>query len=345
MDDLAEVSVNAVITTAIRRCGIPEGNITPLMLEYGKTNLRYVLNDLSMQGTPLWAVENLTIGFNQGQVSYSLPAKIKEIVYANWRQTTPLQYTCTGGVDPTNLNAWNYYKYASTTTSFLATCDKVSNIGSIGLFFYGNQNLTLTIEVSRDNLTWMPVYFDSLQTTYLDGKWLWVDLNPSFQGYYVRVSCANGEVLSLRALYITDLSSMTEIPMQRMNQETYGSYVNKRSFGTPLAYYLDKQIIPKLYIWQEATDIFNWQMTIRTKQVITQELKLSSSLEIPKWFEESVMWRTAERLFLDLPSDQVRMDNLQIIQNNSLKSTKLATMDQADESPTMIFSNFGCYTR
>mgnify|MGYP007010098759 CR=1 FL=1 len=151
--------------------------------------------------------------------------------------------------------------------------------------------------------------------------------------------------MALRALYVTDLSSMTEIPMQRMNQDTYGSYVNKRTFGTPLAYYFDKQIAPNLYIWQEPTDLFNWQMVLRTKQVISQDLKLSSAVVIPKWFEESVMWRIAEKLFLDLPSDQVKMDNLQIIQNNALRTTKLATADQSDESPILLYPNFSCYTR
>lgn len=343
--DTVSLNVNGILQNALRVCGVKDGSVTPAFIKLAREQLLFTLMELSNRSTPLWAVEDTTLGFNLNQSAYELPASVYNIIDINWRQTQPMQYQPSGGIDPDYLNDLNYFTYATTTDFFLATVPQLNQIGYIGLFFYGTQSVTLTIEVSADMVTWQNVYLDTTPRKFSDGEWLWLDLQPQFTGYYVRVTCGLGEILSLRQLYISNLVSMIEMPMQRMNRDTYFTYVNKRVAGTPLSWYLDKQLKPVLYIWNQPTEIFNWQLRIKQKNIINSDLSLGAMLEVPIWYQEAIVWMTASKVIWMLPRDIVDVNSAVAIQAQADSKLKMAGTSESDGSPLFINTDASGYSR
>lgn len=343
------MSVNDIISSAVRKCGVTEGAITPTTIRMAKQNLLWTLQELSTRGTPIWGIETVAFGLNQQQQIYTLPSYVYDLIYVNWRQTTMLSYTTTGGVDPEFLIDYNYYSYATTTDHFTAELGsepgQVQLVGTMGIFFFGNQLNTITMETSIDGITWTTVYQETMPTQHNDGTWIWQDLNPQLYATYARVSCAAGQMLSLRAFYIADLTSATELPLNRMNRDTYGAYVNKNSLGQPLLYYYEKQINPLLYVWNEPQNCFDWQLTMKRKTVVDDPGLLTQELDVPSWYQEGVTWQLAARLHLELPRDQVDPSRYPIIAQTAEEKINLAMNAETDGNPISIAMDFSCYTR
>lgn len=342
--DTVALNVNGILTYALRVCGLKDGSITPVFIKLAREQLLFALRELSNRSTPLWAIKDVTLGFNLNQCEYELPSTVYNIIDINWRITQPMQYEPSGGVDPQYLNDFNYYSYAETYDYFKGTLPTLNQIGNIGLFFYENQMSTLTVEVSADDINWHTVYEDFEPKVWKDGTWLWVDINPQFTGYYVRVKCLNGEVIKLRQLYLTNLVAMQEIPMQRMNRDTYFTYVNKNTPGSPLSWYFDKQINPRLYIWNLPTEVFNWQLRIKQKDIITSNLSLDSFLEIPVWYQEAIVYMTAAKAIWVLPRDLVDVASASTLQALADAKLKLAGTSESDGAPVMISTNNSGYS-
>lgn len=343
------VSVNDLIESAVRKCGVTEGSITPSIIRIAKQNLFWALQELSLRGTPLWGIDTIPVGLNLNQYYYEMPKYITDILYCNRRQTNMLGYQCSGGIDPDYLVDKDYYTYATTTDSFIAqlgTNDGDAQlVGTVGLFFYGNQVNSITIDHSLDKTNWTTVYQESSPTMHSDGTWIRFDLSPQVNTTYVRVSVANGQQLSLRCLYLANLTNAVEIPMARMNRDTYGSYVNKNMRGIPTSWFYDKQIEPVVFIWQEPNEVFDTHLVIKRKTVVNDVGLLTQELELPSWYQEGVVWQLAARLCLELPRDIVDAGRYPIISQTAEDKINLAMNAETDGNPISLIPNHSCYTR
>jgi hypothetical protein len=405
------ISTNDIITTAIRKCGMPDGMITPVMIKYAKQNLYWTLLEFNNKGSPIFAQDRVVMGLNLDQQTYDMPQYVSQVVWGNWRQTFQLQYEVKGGIDPQYLIDQNYTTFATTETYFTASLGSnldligpsilgnqlvfkgnvnnwmqrpmaassftsidieytnnlaiatannasvetgpytfnapvtVQNIGTIGVFFFGDQTVTLRFEVSNDQNSWTTVYQDESAKSYKDGEWLWHDLNPQLNVAYVRVSCAAGQRLTLRGFYIANLETASELPMARINRDTYGMYVNKTLPGAPLSFFFDKQITPQISLWQQPLDVFNYQLIIKRQNSIDTPNLLSEELNIPRWYQEAVIWNLAARLILELPRNQVDVSLAGMLTAKAIESMETAFDQMNDRAPISIFGNFSCYTR
>ena len=341
--------VSDIIRRAYSKAGVTEGKQTPEMLTQAKQNLNLILQNLLNVGLPLFSIQPYYLGFNQGIVQYDLPESTYEVEECVWRTTTPLQYICTGGIDPQNLIAANYFAYATTTDFFLASTvldGSPEYVNYMGFFFYGAQTVTLTITYSTDNVTYLP--FDSIATTsYADGQWLWLSFSPGQTGYYFRVSINEGETLSLRAWYLSNLNSCTDLPIARINRDAYMSYPVKNQSGSPILYYFERTLTPRIFVWGQPNDVYNWQLFLRLKVQLQDVGALTNTLPCPPWYLHAIINLLAKELCLeangtDMESLQIRYQILSAEADNALRN---ALSSNSDNAPLSLIPNFSCYTR
>lgn len=264
----------------------------------------------------------------------------RPIVSSTFPESTTIifnnNYTATATANNASLTTGNYTFNAPAV---------VQLVGTAGVFFYGDQRCTLTIDVSEDKNTWTTIYQDTAEKIYEDGEWVWVNLNPQRNVAFVRASCADGQRLTLRGFYLADTTTCTEVTMGRLNIDTYGAYVNKTQVGVPLSYYFEKQIEPILYLWQEPQNVFDYQIIVQKTNAIDTPTSLTGELQIPRWYQEAVVWNLAARMIFELPSNQVDMGRLPAIITNATNSLDLAMDAQNDKNPISFASDYSCYTR
>ena len=341
--DIQYISGGDCILSAVRQCGMQESDVTPAILSYCKLRLNLILQNFTNRGVPLFNLENVVVGLGLNQTKYALPQYVYEIFNCMWRRTSPTVYTATGGTDPEYLYSRDWFAYATTTTYFQLQLEN-PKVDSIGLLFFGNQTVTLTIETSTDGSTWTTLS-EYPRQEYLDGIWMWKDYSPSLIVNYIRISCASGETLSLRNAYITDLTSSNEIAMTRLNRDTYFSYPNKNMPMSPISFYFDRQITPDLYIWGQPVDVYDWQLHIVWQTQFQNVDKLSQQLSVPYHYLDAIISELAHRIIFELPKDKIDMQRLPALKEKADNDVSIAETSQQDLDPISIVPNLSSYTR
>jgi len=341
--DIKYISVNDCILSAIRQCGMVDSDITPAIISYSKQRLNLILQNLTNRSIPLFNIQTAVVGLSLDQTQYKLPQYIFEILNCTWRRTSPTPYTATGGVDPEFLQSRDWFQYA-TTTSFFQLQIYNPKVDSIGLLFFGNQTATITVQGSTDGITWSTISQYPTQE-YLDGIWMWQDYNPSFIFNYIRVGCASGETLALRNIYITDLTSANEIVLTRLNRDTYFAYPNKNMPTSPIAYYFERLITPILYLWGQATDVYDWQIHLKWQTQFQNVDKLSEQISVPTYFLDTVISELAYRMMFELPREKIDMQRLPVLQKKALDDLNIAETSQSNMDPQSLIPNLTSYTR
>ncbi len=339
--------VSDVIRRAFSQAGITEGLQTPQMLTEAKQSLNLVLQNLLNIGLPLFSIQTYILGFNEGVVEYDLPESTYDILNCVWRTTTPLQYTCTGGVDPENLIAADYFAYATTEDFFLSSFlinGMPEYMTQQGLFFYGEQTVTLTFSYSTDGETY--TVFDTYPTTtYADGQWLWKQYQVGVTGYYIKVSIAEGEELSLRAWYLSNLNTATDLPIARVNRDAYMNYPVKNMQGSPILYYFERTLNPKLFVWGIPQNTYNWQLFLRMKVQLNDCGQLTNTLQAPPWYLHAIIKLLAKELCLEANGSPDMMSRYQVLSVEADRAIANALTSNNDRAPLSLIPNFSCYTR
>lgn len=335
-----------IIRRAYSRAGMTEGTQTPEMLDQAKQSLNLAMQNLLNRGLPLFSIEQSLLGMTPGVVEYELPEKVYEIEECVWRTTNSLQYVCTGGTDPQYLTGTDYFAYATTTTNFIASfiiSGTPEYLNQQGLFFFGAQTVTLTFSYSVDGTTYIP--FDTVEsTTYKDGQWLWRQYPQGYTAYYIKVECASGETLSLRSWYLTNTVTAMDLPISRVSRGTYHSYPMKDLAGSPILYYFEKTLSPKLFIWGVPNDIYNWQIFMRWKVQLQDCGKLTNTLQAPPWYLNSLIYTLAKDLCLEANGTNNLTERYQLLKGEAEQSIAQAIAANADKAPVSLIPNFSCYT-
>lgn len=342
-NDVQYISVYDCIASAIRRCGARDSDLTPAIISYAKFNLNVILQSFSNRSIPLFNYQNVVIGLSFQQTQYALPQYVYEILDLNWRRTNPTQYTPTGGVDPNFLYSRNWFEYA-TTTDFFQLQIYNPKVDTIGLLFFGNQTVTITIQGSTDGSTWTTISQYPTQE-YQDGIWMWQDYNPSNTLNYIKVLCGAGETLSLRNIYVADLTSSNEIVMTRLNKDTYWAYPNKFMPMSPIAFYFEKTLTPQLFIWGQPVDVYDWQLHIKWQTNFQNVDKLTQQLSMPYYYIQAVISSLSKRMLYELPPDKVDMSRAQTLAQDATDDLNIAETSQMDMDPISLIPNLSPYTR
>lgn len=340
------VTIDNIISMALLKIGLTDSHNTPAIIQYSKDNLQFILADLLNKGVPLFSIKRTVLGLNKNQIEYVLPNTVYDIENSQWRSTNVIGCLPSGGIDSINLiQRADYYAYAETTDFFRMDFDQElapQLVSTIGLFFFGQNDVTLTIEATYDYGDNWDILDQLPKATYNDGQWVWLEYVKPQKYTGIRVSVANGETLRLRYIYPATLTNCTELPMTPMSRDTYSSYPMKYTPQQPLLYYFNKQINPIYTLWGVPTNYYDWQCVLRVKNQIAAPTLLSSKVEVPIWHQEAIVISLACRLVhIVQGADKTLYPILQQDMANAIANSQAANNDL---SPTNIYTKIRGYT-
>jgi hypothetical protein len=328
------ITVAQLLDHAIRICGKSTSELTPEMIRFSKENLLLSLMELNNRGIPIWALEDRVLGFEPLKWKYFLPPDVIDIFDLNWRTMNHAIVSPSGGptaVDTQYLTDYEWFSYATTSDYFLLTGNTVEIYDYFGLFFYGEQTVTLTFSASTDGINYVPITTYPT-TTYTDGFSIWYDFMTPFQGSYLKVSVAPGETLSSRGFYTGYTGLGREIPIAKMNRDDFFAYPSKGIQGTPINYYFKKTVPPEIWFWQSpnSAQVFNWSIHYYTYDTIDQFVSMPNAIKVPVWFIDCIKFTLATKMSWELPGVDPELRNGIAAQADRL--VNIAEFNNSDDS-------------
>jgi hypothetical protein len=183
--------------------------------------------------------------------------------------------------------------------------------------------------------------YDTGVTTWVDGTWLWYDIDPGVTVQYYRMRETGGKTLAVREFYVGNNS--TEIMMSRLNRDDYTNLPNKNfTSNQPFQFWFDRTIPqPKMYLWPTPSDPFV-QITVWCSRQIQDVGALQDSLEIPQRWYEAIVFMLSHRMALELP--QVDPTRIAYLEKMADKYLYEAEQEERDNSPIYLAPNISVYT-
>jgi hypothetical protein len=346
------ISVQTLIDHGARRCGKLAEELTSEQVLSARESLYFLLSNLINIGIQYWAIGKTVIGLQPNKYIYDLPIGANDalnVLYRRLNRPTPNNtggYATSAGGTVANAFDGNVETvFTQTSTNGTVTIDYgTSNtvyIGSIGILPATTATTNVIFEVSQDGITWETLY-DPGATAWVDGEWIWYDIDPGANVQYYRMRATGGSTISVRELYLGNNS--TEITMARLNRDDYTNLPNKNfTANQPFQFWVDRTIPQaKLYLWPVPSDPFV-QMTVWYSRQIMDVGDLSGELEIPQRWYLAVQNMLAHQMSQELPG--VDIARIQYLEGQAEKYLTQAEQEERDKSPIYFAPNIGVYTR
>lgn len=336
-----------VIDRAFGRCKLKPELITAEKIEIAYDNLYTGLSNLANRGVQLWCIEKLIIPLYQGVEAIELPLGTIDVLNGNVRTLDRLTGTDTSSDGGTVANGFDD-DFATKVTqtapngNIQTIFSSDTQVTSIGILPGTTATWTLTIERSEDDgATWTTVYAPG-SADYTDNEWVWYDLDGSIATTYWRLRVSGGGTLSLRELYWGN--NPNEIPLGRLNQDSYTALPNKTFQGKPLQYWFDRQLNqPIMHIWPVTNEGFRYaQFTIWRHRYIQDVGTMAQEVEVPQRWYRAIVAQLAADIASELPEVNDAREGL-LFSAASVAWTE-AQNEERDNSPLMITPSISGYT-
>jgi len=311
-----------VIEHAMRLCRVPAQQITPEHIAIAKEQLFLMLSAWANENTPLWCIEKVLLPLYENTPAVTLPVGTVDILNANFRTMTEATGTETST--------------ATTHTTALSTAALATTLGVL----WSGASVPLALESSDDGVTWATLQSETPSAS--DGEWTWFDLDSANTALYFRVRATSG-TLAVSRLYAGTTPS--EIPLARMNRDSWTSFPNKsQTSSRPLQYWFDRQVrIPVMHMWPvpnaEATTslLVAW----RHRQIMDAG-SLQQEVEVPQRWYDATVKGLAERLVIEVVEADISRQPL--LAQLAAQALYLARNEERDSSPITIAPNIAMYT-
>lgn len=325
------IDVTNIIEHAYRRCGKLASTISSELQLSARENLYFLLSDLANRGLSLWCVEKQILGMRANHVTYPLRQGTVDVMTALYRTKTDLTGDAISGAgwQGLDLGAGNETAVYNTTISFaIAT------------------TAALVLESSDDAVTWVQQAAFPFATLQPADTWISVDADTSRQVRYWRVRDTSGTLPTLGTLTFSNLPY--EIPMAKLSNDDYASLPNK-TYAVPsgsksLQYWFDKQTAPRIWIWP-IQETGGDQVVLWSQRHIQDVGALTSTLDIPQRWMESIILLLACRCAVELPAGELPAGRLEYLEAKSAEHLAQAEDGESDGSPIRIAPNIAGYNR
>lgn len=346
------IDVQTLIDHGARRCGKLAEELTAEQQVSARESLFFLLSRLINIGIQYWAIKKTVIGLNPAQYIYDLPLGSVDVLNALYRRMNRPTPNSTGGYT-TSAGGVLVNAFDGDIDTICTQTSPNGNIainfgdynpiyaGSIGILPGVSGNFNVVIEYSTDGAAWSTLYNPG-PTVWVDGEWLWYDIDPGQDVQYYRIRETGGNTLSVREFYVGNNS--TEITMARLNRDDYTNLPNKNfTANQPFQFWVDRTIPRvKMYLWPVPSDPFV-QMTVWTSRQIQDVGDLQNELEVPQRWYEAVIFMLAHRMSLELPG--VPMERVAYLEKMANEYLQEAEQEERDKSPIYFAPAIGCYTR
>lgn len=340
------ISVQTLIDHGARRCGKLAEELTSEQVLSARESLYFLLSNLINIGIQYWAIGKTVIGLQPDKYIYDLPIGANDALNVLYRRMNRPTGGYTSSAGGTVANAFDNdidTVFTQSSSNGTVTIDYGSDvyIGSIGILPGVTATTNVIFEYSQDGTTWSTLY-DPGATAWVNGEWLWYDIDPGQGVQYYRMRATGGSTISVRELYLGNNS--TEITMSRLNRDDYTNLPNKNfTANQPFQFWVDRTIPQaKLYLWPVPSDPFV-QMTVWYSRQIMDVGDLSGELEIPQRWYLAVQNMLAHQMSQELP--QVDIARIQYLEQQAEKYLNQAEQEERDKSPIYFAPNIGVYTR
>lgn len=317
-------NTNRVIDTAFRRCRLPAQAITAEMQQYARDALYLILSDLPNQRQMSWCFERVILPMYRGQPEVTLPLGTIDLQAVNYR--TSSQVTTTD--DLTTQTATQLtYEYAEPVV-----------VALVGVVFNGTTG-DVTVETSDDGVSWTTV---GTIPGGASGEIGWIDITPSVSAYFLRFT--NATALNVSSAYVGNRPS--EIPLGRINQDTYTAQNNRIFEGRPTTYWFQRDILrPVIQLWSapNTTASLSAQLVVWRQRHIMDVGTLRQDIEVPQRWFDAICTMLAAKVALETPI--VPMDVVMMLKNDAAMAKQVAYDGDSDGAPTMIQPYISGYTR
>ena len=342
------ISVQTLIDHGARRCGKLAEELTSEQVLSARESLFFLLSNLINIGIQYWAISKTVIGLNADKYIYDLPVGANDalnVLYRRMNRPSGSYATSAGGTVANAFDSDISTVFTQSSANGNVSINYGTNnpvyIGSIGILPATTATVNVIFEYSADGVTWSTLY-DPGATAWVDGQWIWYDIDPGQTVQYYRMRATGGSTISVRELYLGNNS--TEITMSRLNRYDYTNLTNKNfTANQPFQFWMDRTIPqPKLYLWPVPSDPFV-QMTVWYSRQIMDVGDLSGELEIPQRWFLAVQNMLAHQMSQELPG--VDVARIQYLEAQAEKYLNQAEQEERDKSPIYFAPNISVYTR
>jgi len=345
------VSVQKFIDQGARMSGKLAEELTVEQVQASKQALFFILSNLINQGINYWCIDKKVYGLKADQYEYLLPLGGNDVLNALYRRlnrpTPGATGTYIGSSGNVGLAFDNNVLTADTQTSpngYIGINYGNNNqvyAGSIGILPATSGSFHILLEWSNDGVTWNLLQ-DTGVTTWVNGEWLWYDIDPGQTCQYYRMRETGGGTLSVAEFYVGNNS--TEITMARLNRDDYTNLPNKNfTANQPYQYWFNRTIPQsKIVLWPAPSDPFV-QMTIWYSRQVMDVGDLYGEIEIPQYFYQAIQCMLAHQMSLVMPG--VDLTRIQYLEVQADKYFTMAENENRDKSPIYYAPNISVYTR
>jgi len=345
------VSTQKFIDQGARMSGKLAEELTVEQVQSSKQALFFILSNLINQGINYWAIDKKVYGMNADQFEYLLPVGGNDVLNALYRRLnrpTPAPggaYFSSSGVTGLAFDNNVLTSDAQTAPNGYIGINYGPNnpiyAGSIGILPATSGLFHILLEWSNDGVTWN-LLEDTGVTTWVNGQWLWYDIDPGVTCQYYRMRETSGGTLNVAEFFVGNNS--TEITMARLNRDDYTNLPNKNfTANQPYQYWLNRTIPQAtITLWPAPSNAFI-QMTIWYSRQIDDVGALNGQLEIPQRWNQAIQYLLAHQMSLILPG--VDLGRIQYLEAQANNYFIMAENEERDKSPIYFAPNISVYTR
>jgi hypothetical protein len=340
------IDVQQLIDHGARRCGKFAEELTSEQQISARESLYFLLSSLANRGIQYWAIQKTVIGITPDKYIYDMPLGSVDVLNALYRKMNRPSgiYSASSGVASNafdnDIDTIDVQTAINGNIAINYGVDNVIYAGSIGILPGVSGSFHILLEYSTNGSTWSLLH-DTGVTTWVDGTWLWYDIDPGVTVQYYRMRETGGNTLAVREFYVGNNS--TEIMMSRLNRDDYTNLPNKNfTANQPFQFWFDRTIPqPKMYLWPTPSDPFV-QITVWCSRQIQDVGALQDSLEIPQRWYEAIVFMLSHRMALELP--QVDPTRIAYLEKMADKYLYEAEQEERDNSPIYLAPNISPYT-
>jgi len=331
------ITVDQLISFAYKEAGKLSEELTPEYINAARQALWYILINLSNRGVNLWLLEYIVFGSLAQTREYTMPVGTVDVREANYRLMTRPSTTTDNVYGAFNTTSTELDYSIAAGASAHAYFEDGYRFLSAG-FLSANNNITLNVEYSYDNITWVPI------TTVTNGvinKWGYSQIDGSPLAKYWRFRNASASTVTVKALSLASVQQ--DVPIARLNRNDYFSLPNKDFLGQrSLQFWFDRQVTPVANMWpvpQDAFQAFQFVLEMQPQDVG----RLTNEIAIPDRWVPAIQGQLSHRLSKLLPGiDPAR---IQMLKQDAAEATLAAEEEDRDKSPIYFRPNISYYTK
>jgi hypothetical protein len=326
-----------LIDRAYGALGLEPQQITGEKIQIALDLLALSLTDLLNTANPLWCLEKNLITLIQGQKTYAMQPGTSDVdraFYRTLRNVTPAVSVNT----PTSyLIDFGLNSLGANNDTFVSTW-QIQWLGT---------PVPVTFQSSEDGLNWTTTHSTNLLNyNYAGaGSAQWYDMSNTNARRYWQV--IPQVVVPPNTLSITSASvynTPNDINMYRMNKDQYWNMTNKDFQGTPLQFYLERDLTPKMQLWPQPGLLASQNLMVVYRQRHIMDVgSLQQAIEVPtRWFYTAVFLLSDALAFV---TPEAKPDRIQMVQQRAQQMLKTTWTEERDRSPVQFAVNIRQYTR